>query len=277
MKKSYLFLLLPAAGLLFATPALNNSAGAPAGRTGSPGDNNVTCAAGCHTASNPIDQTVDIDISNIPDSGYIPGQTYNVTVIGNRGSFNGPRIGFSLTAERLSDNQKVGTLISGSGTQLMGWGQSHITHTSGSINTAGNENSWSFQWTAPATGTGDVGFYAVCVFANGNGSNSGDKVLSVGPITASEDNTVSLDEESLQPKFYPQPATDYVRLAFDQQTDWLQVRMYSSSGQLVQQLWYSDQQGEHDVRIELSDVAKGTYWVEFASERGALMKPLLVQ
>lgn len=277
MKKNYLFLLLPAAGLLFATPAFNNSSGAPAGRTGSPGDNGVTCAAGCHTASNPINQTVDIDVSDIPAAGYIPGQTYDITVTGNRGSFNGPEIGFSFTAERASDNTKVGGLMAGTGTQLNGTGQSHITHTSSSIGISSNENSWTFQWTAPATGTGDVSFYAVCVFANANNANSGDKVLNVGPITVSEDNTVSLTEETLRPKFYPQPATDYVRLAFDQQTDWLQVRMYNSAGQLVQQLWYSDQPGEHDVRIELSDVAKGTYWVEFTSERGALMKPLLVQ
>lgn len=277
MKKNYLFLLLPAAGLLFWSPAHTNSSGGPAGRTGSPGDNGVTCAAGCHTASNPTDQTLEIDISDIPSAGYIPGQSYDITVTGNRGTFNGPRIGFSLTAERTSDDQKVGGFIAGTGTQVNGSGQSHITHTSGSLTVSGNENSWTFQWTAPQTGTGDVSFYAVGVFANGNSANSGDKVLNVGPITVSEDNTVSLDEESLQPKFYPQPATEYVRLAFDQETDWMQVRMYNSAGQLVQQLWYSDQQGAHDVRIELSDVAKGTYWVEFASERGALMKPLLVQ
>ena len=126
-------------------------------------------------------------------------------------------------------------------------------------------------------GTGDVSFYAVSVFANGNNANSGDKVLNVGPFTVMEDTTISLTEESLQPKFYPQPATEYVRLAFDQQTDWLQIRMYNSAGQFVQQLWYSDQHGAHDVRIELNNVARGTYWVEFASERGALIKPLLVQ
>lgn len=277
MKKVYLFLLLPAAAVFMTTPALTNSSAGPSGRTGSPGDNGVTCASGCHTASNPTDQSVDIDLGSIPASGYIPGEVYDVFVTADRGTFNGPEIGFSLTAEKSSDNSKVGGFITGAGTQINGNSQSHITHTSSSIAIVGNVNVWGFQWTAPASGTGDVTFYAVGVFANGNGANSGDKVSTANPITVSEDLTVGLTEEALQAKFYPLPARDYTRLSFDQQTDWLNVRMYKSSGQFVQQLWYSDQKGTHDVRLELSDVANGTYWVEFSSEQGSLMKPLLVQ
>ncbi|QTN37942.1 T9SS type A sorting domain-containing protein [Cryomorphaceae bacterium] len=277
MKKVYLFLLLPAAAVFMATPALTNSSAGPSGRTGSPGDNGVSCANGCHTGGTVTDQMADVDVSGIPASGYIPGQTYDITVSGDRGSFGGPRIGFSFTAERASDDSKVGGFMSGAGTQVNGNGQSHITHTSSSITASGNSNSWTFQWTAPASGTGDVNFYAVLLFANGNGGNSGDIVLPMGAVTVSEDLTVGLTEDVLQAKFYPLPARDYTRLSFDQQTDWLNVRMYNSSGQFVQQLWYSDQKGSHDVRLELSDVANGTYWVEFSSEQGSLMKPLLVQ
>ena len=161
--------------------------------------------------------------------------------------------------------------------QLNGTASSHATHRSSSNTGTGSTKTWTVEWTAPSAGTGDVSFYAVAVLANGNGANSGDKVAQATPVTVSEDVTIGLTDNELNVNFYPQPARDYVRLAFEQNTKWLQVRMLNSAGQFVQQLWYSSTQGKQDIRIELSDVAKGTYWVEFATEKGQIVKPLLVQ
>ncbi len=277
MRKNYFFFALPIAALFVAAPAFTNSSAGPSGRTGSPGDNNVTCAAGCHTGSMPTDQSTTIDASSIPASGYVPGASYDILVTADRGTFNGNKVGFSLTAENTATNAKIGGFMANTEVQVNGTASSHATHRSSSNTGTGTTKTWTVQWTAPAAGTGDVSFYAIAVLANGNGANSGDKVAQATPVTISEDVTIGLADNELKVKFYPQPARDYVRLAFEQNTEWLQVRMLNSAGQFVQQLWYSSTQGEQDIRIELSDVAKGTYWVEFATEKGQIVKPLLVQ
>ncbi|HLG33852.1 MAG TPA: hypothetical protein VI757_03145, partial [Bacteroidia bacterium] len=53
----------------------SNGGGAPAGRTGSPGDGGLTCAiSGCHNGPTPATQAGWIT-SNIPGTGYVPGST----------------------------------------------------------------------------------------------------------------------------------------------------------------------------------------------------------
>ena len=277
MKKNYFFFALPIAALFFAAPAFTNSSGGPAGRTGSPGDNGVTCAAGCHTGSMPTDQVTTIDASSIPSSGYVPGTTYDILVTADRGTFNGNRAGFSLTAENPTTNAKIGGFMANTEVQVNGTASSHATHRSSSNTSTGGVKTWTVQWTAPPAGTGEVMFYAVAVLANGNGANSGDKVDQATSVGVTEDVSIGLTDQDLKVKFYPQPARDYVRLAFDQNTEWMQVRILNSAGQFVQQLWYSDSKGEQDIRIELTDVAKGTYWIEFATEKGQTIQPLLVQ
>ena len=127
--------------------------GAPAGYTGSPGDGQNCTKSGCHggTAA-----TVSGWItSNIPTAGYTAGTTYAITVTVT-GSGNH---GFEVSPQNVTGTL-LGTLIAGSGNKLVGSGK-YVTH-SASLN--GNPQTWSFQWVAPATGTGTVTLYgAFCV------------------------------------------------------------------------------------------------------------------
>src|SRR5689334_114569 len=90
--------------------AVNNSShsssgGAPAGRTGSPGDGNLTCAlSGCHLPGpTPATMTGWIT-SNVPASGYVPGNTYTITATATRP--NHVRFGFEI-----SPQNSIGTLL----------------------------------------------------------------------------------------------------------------------------------------------------------------------
>ena len=58
----------------FTSPAIGHSSGAPAGKTGSPGDasNCTSCHAGTPTSQAGLITT------NIPVAGYTPGQTYTI-------------------------------------------------------------------------------------------------------------------------------------------------------------------------------------------------------
>lgn len=121
--------------------------GAPAAKTGSPGDGS-DCTE-CHggTAS-----TVSGWItSNIPASGYTPGQTYTITA-SNQITGSG-KFGFEVSPQNAAGTL-LGTLTAGAGNQLVGSGK-YVTHTNANNTTS----SWTFSWTAPAAGTGTVTFY----------------------------------------------------------------------------------------------------------------------
>lgn len=169
MKKINLLLcvlLIPAALVFFAY-----SSGSPGGKTGSPGDGGANCTD-CHTGD--PDNVTGWIIPNIPTDGYDPGQTYDVTAIGNHPDV--VLFGFELTVE---DGQglKAGTLniTDPLQTQLTN-GQNAVTHTSDGNTPVNNQKVWNMSWTAPAEGTGDVVFYASFNAGNGDGTTSGDVV-----------------------------------------------------------------------------------------------------
>ncbi|OFY17098.1 MAG: hypothetical protein A2X11_01880 [Bacteroidetes bacterium GWE2_42_24] len=129
--------------------------GAPAGYTGSPGDgNNCTSCHGGTATTSPGWIT-----SDIPGSGYIPGVTYQITAT-NSLAGNGKKYGFEVSPQNTSGTL-LGTLTAGTGTQLVGNGK-YVTHSLATLVT----NSWTFSWTAPVAGTGNVTFYGA--FARGN-------------------------------------------------------------------------------------------------------------
>ncbi|MCX6267336.1 MAG: T9SS type A sorting domain-containing protein [Bacteroidetes bacterium] len=120
--------------------------GSPSGNTGSPGDGQ-NCTS-CHGGS--ASAVTGWITSTIPASGYTPGSTYSITVTvtgsGNKG--------FQVSPQNVAGTL-LGTLIAGTGSKLTGSGK-YITQSSTSST---NPKIWTFQWIAPAAGTGVVTFY----------------------------------------------------------------------------------------------------------------------
>ena len=131
---------------LLAPNAISNPTGAPAGNTGSPSDG-TTCAESCHGGS-AVTQA-GLITSNIPTAGYTPGSTYTITASVS-GSGNK---GFQVSPQSTSGTL-LGSLIAGTGSQIVGI--KYVTHSSAKSASAA---SWTFQWIAPAAGTGSVTFY----------------------------------------------------------------------------------------------------------------------
>jgi len=181
MTKFLPLLLLPLAMIMLAF-----SNGSPGGRTGSPGDSGQNCT-GCHSGS--PQSASNWITTNIPPSGYVPGQTYTITATGTHSGV--VRFGFELTAEN-SAGAKVGTFIITNATQTKLVNQNKaVTHLSGGTTPSGNTKTWSMNWTAPAQGTGPITFYAALNAANGNGNNSGD-VIYLTSTTVLEQETVAI-------------------------------------------------------------------------------------
>ncbi len=169
MKKFYPFLAMLATPFILIL--LSNSSGSPGGKSGSPGDGGNTCTQ-CHggTATTMTGWIT----TNVPASGYVPGQTYSITATATHSGAG--LIGFELTVE--TDNgTKIGTLqiTEPTRTKLTNLNKA-VTHTSGGTTPSGNSNSWTMNWIAPATAQGTIGIYAAFNAANGNGNTSGDVI-----------------------------------------------------------------------------------------------------
>ena len=163
--------------------------GSPGGKTNSPMDGQ-NCTA-CHAGSINSGQGSVTITSDIPASGYIPANTYTITVESSHPSYT--KYGFELTAESFGNKTGGFTILNSSQTKLTNGGNA-VTHKfAGTLGSA--SKSWSVNWTAPAAGNMSVDFYATSVTANGNSQNSGDNVYTAN-YSVNEEVSVAINNVS---------------------------------------------------------------------------------
>lgn len=259
--KGLLYLLMILGGIAF-TSSILYPTGSPGGKTGSPGDGGSTCTD-CHsgnatTVSNWI-------TTNVPVSGYVPGQTYTITASAIHSGAE--KYGFEITSEDLSSN-KVGTMvITDAGQTKKVNANRAVTHTPTGTTPVGGGKSWSFDWTAPAAGTGTVRFYAAFNAANGDGNNTGDVIyLSSQSVfeatTGITDNIAALVDVEI----YPNPFKDFIDLSagiIDKPV--ISVHVAGMDGRNVYTSNEYIRSGEK-VRINTSNFSKGIYFVTILFE-----------
>lgn len=198
--KKYLPIIVPVAALVFIVLAasfgndnLKSSGGAPAGYTNSPGDgkNCSHCMGGTAVA------VTDWITSNIPVTGYVPGSTYTITVTAT-GSGNK---GFQVSPQDAAGNL-IGTLTAGTGSKLVG-SNKYVTHSSAQ---SASPTSWSFNWTAPSAGIGDVTFYGSVAVGKTNTKTT--------TLTVSQSTVGISDLSVIRMQAWPNPSTGPVNVAF---------------------------------------------------------------
>lgn len=279
MKKTLLaaglILTIFAWGRLEFSPAHSNSSGAPTagslGYTGSPADAQTCARAGCH-AGTATEQTGWIT-SDIPNTGYVAGQTYEITATVEE--IGRSRFGFMLSPQDDQGNP-LGTMAEGTGTQLKVNG-AYITHISGSTS-SNDSQSWTFDWTAPAEGTGNVTFYAAFNAANDNGNTSGD-IIYTSSLEVEELLDASIGElpESYAPAVFPNPATDVMNLT------------YANNGMTTVELWTIDGKlaktvlnnrsvlaGQNET-FQVSDLNAGVYIMRTNTEQGSTTQRVVIR
>lgn len=246
MKKNYFFktilFLIPFTAFVL----MANSAGLDDGRTGSPGDNGNSCTS-CHTGGS-SGFTVAIT-TDIPNGGYETNTQYDVTVTSTSSTNTN---GFQLTAEKTTDDSKVGTFAAGTGSRVSG---TRVTH-SGT-----GQKTWSFKWTSPATDVGNVKFYAATVSANGDGANGGgDKAA----LTSTSDFSVLglAKENQLDFTAYPNPVSDYLNIQLPTGTKNAKVTLFDISGKLIRNAIISVQ----NTKINISELSTGVYILKLNSD-----------
>lgn len=250
--------------------AHTNSTGAPAGRTGSPGDGGLTCSSsGCHGATAQLGNNM--FLVGVPAAGYNPGQTYLVQV-----SFNGTNNkGFQISPQNQNGTllgQLINTTTSGiQRTQIVGSGK-YITH--GIAQSTANA-SWSFQWRAPVAGTGPVTFYGA--FVNGRNTE-----LRTQAITIQENLAASVAEAGKLQQFrmYPNPVNDRLTLSYSlERSEKVIIKLYDITGREALQLLNETQEaGDHQMGYDLKpQLNPGVYFVSVDAGGKRFSQKLLVK
>lgn len=159
-------------GLLATEYALTSSGGPPPNHTGAPGQSNCTS---CHGGTvNSGSATRSLVFNGNPNlTSYTPGQTYTAVLTINQTGIG--TFGFQMIS-RNANNTNVGTFIATNVNETQ-VSNGYFQHNSGGITAATTgSKSWTFSWTAPATGTGTVSFYVATNAADGTGGTSGDAI-----------------------------------------------------------------------------------------------------
>lgn len=246
-----------------ASTALAFSGGPPDRRTNAPGESNCTA---CH-ATFPLNSgTGSLGVSGVPDA-YVPGAGYDVTI--TLADPNAQRWGFEFTVLG-PDTNSIGTLgLVDAGVQLSTTlGRTYAKHTSAGTHPGTlDSQSWTVRWTAPAEGAGDATLYVAGNAANGNSSNTGDRIYATS-VTWTEGGLSAvpgLAAARLGDNF-PNPFNPRTTIAYTLDgTAAVRLTVYSVDGRLVRRLDHGLREaGEHRAVWDGLDAAgravpSGTY------------------
>ena len=285
LKKFTLSLVIISAAVIVYDANYNNahtySSGAPAGRTGSPGDN-TTCNTSCHSGEAPTDHVADIS-SDVPVGGYIPGNTYTITATAIKAGIT--TIGFQISPQDLSGN-KLGEFVSSlpTGTQFAnpntGGENKYVTHTLSGTACSGT-NTWSVQWTAPAQGTGTVTFYGAFNFANSNGDSDGDVIKNTS-LDIVENTGIGIDETAVDGGFdiFPNPANEIINVSFFlYEMASVSTEIFDINGRLIKQNKTENlHPGRHELRFNAQgNMEAGVYFIRLNDGKNSYSKKVVVK
>jgi hypothetical protein len=230
--------------------------------SGSPGDG-ADCSA-CHSGNLSTDNSW--ISTNIPIGGYVAGQTYTIAITSTGGGSTS-RKGFSATCEN-SANDYVGTFVITDATNTVFF-QEHVSHTA----TGNGLTSWSFDWTAPATGSGEVTFYSSTVF-DGYGGGIVNSSESFVEATTGIPSLVFENELSV----YPNPAIDQLNMKISSmKNELVQISIYSITGQHILNKSVLVSGNSINQIFDVSEFESGMYIIQLKGTQGVYSKRFIVQ
>ena len=207
----------------------------------------------------------------MPLTGYIPGDTYTITATISVGGIN--KYGFEVSPQSTTGVKK-GTLVVTDGvqTKLVGTAGKYITHNAGGTSGTGTKT-WTFDWVAPATGSGDAIFYGAFLAANGNGTNSGDQVF-LSSLLVQENLSAGIFDIAAKTdvwSVYPNPATEKLTIeTLDVTTKLESIRIYDITGKQIKTISYET--FSQTQFLDIADLSSGMYVLEITSDKNTVTK-----
>lgn len=194
---------------------------------------------------------------------YVPGEEHQLRVtVGHSGA---SRFGFQAVALTGTDNVSAGTFMATTGTQTVTInGRQYIEHSS-----PRPSNVITVNWTAPASGTGDVRFYSAAIAANGNGANNGDGAVRLNsPLTIAE---LTTDVQTVKPlatdfRIIPNPVKNQLNARLEMaEAGEVVVRLIDAAGRSLRTSRHQLIAGRNDLHWSATDLPAGQYWLEVSN------------
>lgn len=254
-----------------------------AGKTNSPGEGNCTSCHNSFTVNTGGGSTI-ITSTDLTGWSYTPGVTYTINVTVARSTMSLYGVDFEAL---LPSGANAGTLAITNPTQtqlktvtVSGNSRNNVVH---QLNGGASSNShtFSFHWTAPAAGTGNVTFYAAGLACDGNGSASGDYTYTTSQIVTENITEIKDNENN---KFliniYPNPASEDCIVKYElSENSTVIIDLISSDGKFKKNIINTNKaSGQYDQKIVFdSSIAKGAYFVRININGITHIKPILIQ
>lgn len=252
------------------------STGAPAAKTGSPGDEGSSCNSSyCHSGpAAGSGENIAISVQQPLDQG-----PYRISIeVSNTGGMQYEKVGFQACVEDVFGN-KIGeiSLVDPIRTKFPNGNSDYITHTFTGTSPSDNFlHLWEFDWTPPANFEGqEANVYVASILSNNNNQNTGDVhvtnhyVFNVG---------VSIEEPGLFDfSVYPNPAKDKIHISFSkkQQED-LVILLYDLKGS--ETVLFDGKRDQNLESIVLpSHISSGLYTLEIRSIYARSTEMLAIQ
>ncbi len=246
MRKVYLYTLFAAVII-----CLGNAGGAGLIQnrdlTGSPvstGTCNV-CHGGGNFNPDPVIELLD---NGVPVTRYAPGQTYELQLTINASNFPSG-FGFQMVGLDPANNSGGSFGVAPTGTRTIQInGRSYFEHAQRLA-----QNQFAIDWTAPASETGNISFYAVGNTVNSNGNTTGD-IAATTSLTVMEDPDVASASTYIEEQItvFPVPVESYLYVDLGTlQMKYNGLHILNVQGQVVNSSLES--------AIDLSNIASGSY------------------
>lgn len=262
-------------------PAANGNyyTGAPNLNGGNEGTCNTCHSSGAGTYGEPvINVSLLADGTTSPVTEYTPGQTYMVTVAVGHTMATPAAVGFSsqfLTAT--SPAATAGVLGSpGAGVQIIG-GQGDRNYAEQSA--PSTDSLFTFEWTAPEAGTGEVKMYVAANLINSNRSTSGDSgSTSPTVITFTEGVPSAVNNFATIPhRLFPNPANGAATLQVTPPASGSYALNVSGiNGQILRTERLQLPAGNTQLDVPVAGLKTGVYVVSLTGADSRLVTRLLV-
>jgi Secretion system C-terminal sorting domain len=250
MKRQLPFIYVAFGVLAFGALFLNSDNGKSGNYCGLSTDSG-TCSS-CHGGG-----TVNgsgVTLSGAPAS-YVAGQTYPLTLtIKDPDAVSG---GFQVVATNGVTTAQIGTFVAGTGSKLND--VKRPVQSAPKLFAAGSV-SWTFNWTAPTTGTTAKFFYSVVAGNNDNNENVGDAVYSgsqAGPLSGVADFFTSVTKLKIYPNIVQKGG--FITVETENNNADTQFQIVDLSGRIlktVKKAAYTE-----GSKISTSDLLTGSYFI----------------
>ena len=276
-KRITLFTCLCFVSYLFLTSNTGGPASVILGNyTGAHGSTASCGGSGCHGGiSSNMTVFITVDSSGVPVTNYIPGNNYDIIIVGTNSVSILPGFGFQLAAVKGvgSTQVSVGTFLtplpSGVHSTTLSASGLTILEQSHSLPASTGSYTVTVPWQAPAAGTGTVRLYCTMAMVNNNNNADTIDVCNNATISLHEYGSTEVPElsASLSIKTYPNPVSNDLHIQMNHADigDYT-FNVFDIAGRNIMSQNARISSSDYETNINTINWTKGSYFLQIAKE-----------